>query len=222
MYEENRNILVDFNMLVDTDFGAALYIVKNSTNKNYFVEDYLDSTLDFFRFQAMTRPEENPIEYLFKDEYRGYSDTIYGELMAEKWDRVLEYSPVTDILRLMLAGTDLGGYKITVNCRNQAEVDRLKLANSKWPAEIEIKDISKYICLYIHDILEIERNEWDIKGKTVYVYNYGRNHIANDLSNDGISELALRWAGKSQFNFINPYNTFVLPEGYGGKNEKTV
>lgn len=220
MYEENRNILVDFNMMVDTDFGAALYIIKNSTNKEYFIPDYLDSTLDFFRFKAMTREEENPIEYLFKDKYKGYADNIYGELMAEKWDKVLEYSPVTDILRVMLAGTDIGGYKITVNCRNDAEVQRLKMATAKWPSEIEVKDVSKYICLYIHDIIEIERNDWDIKGKTVYVYNYARNHVGNDLSNDGISELVLRWAGTTLFNLINPYKDFILPEGYGGDNEK--
>ena len=167
----------------------------------------------------MTRPEENPIEYLFKNEYKSYADNIYGELMAEKWDKVLEFSPVTDILRVMIAGTDMGGYKLTINCRNEAEVNRLKMANAKWPAEIEIKDISKFFSIYLHDIVEIERREWDLKGKTVYVYDYARNHEGNDLSNDAIHHLALRWAGTTQFNFIPPYKDFILPEGYGNNDE---
>lgn len=207
--------MIDFHMLVDTDLGAALYLQKNAKNKKVFQEHIPNVNIFYLQYMALTRKEENPIEYMFLDEFKGHADTIYGELMAEKWDAVLDNSPVTDILNVVYASYKMAGYKITINCRNEAEEKRVKLVTHDWKTVIDIKDTSPFFCLYLHDIMSILRNDYQVEGKTVYLYNYSKNHPNDEMYDDDadIHPLALRWQNSVIFKFISPYKTFKMPVG---------
>ena len=209
-----RNVLVDFNMLWDTDLGAALYLRTSTKNTNFFEDHILKANLHYFEYMALARKEESPIEYMFKEEYKGNADTLYGELLAKKWDKVINCSPMTDICRMCKAAVSEGGYRVTVNCRSEEEANRVKLFTRLWGTVIQESDVSGYDFLYVHDLIEIIRRRWNIDGKVIYLYDYARNHENYDIHNgDAVHHLALRWVETSTFNLISPYAKFELPNG---------
>jgi len=212
-------VLADFNILYETDIGAALYLYMESSNKEYF-EDYLNEipTYEFFRFKALTRSEKNPIRYLFKNEYKSSADDIYADLLKTKWDKILHYSPITDIFPTFSLLASNFGTIIQVNCKNQAEVDKLR-TEVTWESFINIEKTSHYSALYLHDIEEVIT--LDAVGKTVYIYDYALNFLNNDMVEKAISPLAIPYGSTTEFKIISPFNDFKIPEGYvGGFNNK--
>lgn len=210
-----KKLMIDFHMLLDTDLGVAIYLKDHVKNINFFQDNISGVNIFYLQYMALTRKEENPIEYMFQDRYKGNADNIYGELMLNKWKNVLDHSPTTEILKVVYNGYKKNGYKITINCRNEDEVDRTRLICKEWNPIINIKDVSLYSSLFLHDIVSIERNGYDVSGKTVYLYNYSKNH-PNDEMKDNYNEIhqdAIKWAGKTIFKFISPYATFKMPIG---------
>ena len=209
-----RSIMVDFNMLVDTDFGCAIYLQKNTKNTKFFKEHIPKANLFYLQYMALSRKEKNPIEYMFNDEYKGNADSIYGELVTQKWNKVLDVSPTTDIMKLFVVSYKGAGYKITVNCMNQEEANKINLLLHDWNTEIDIKDVSPFFCLYLHDIMSIVERGYNIEGKSIYLYNYSKNH-PNDEMDDltAIHPIAIRWNNSAEFNFISPYGNFKMPIG---------
>lgn len=210
-----KKIMVDFHMLLDTDLGSAIYLKDHVKNVNYFQDHIAKVNIFYLQYMALTRKEENPIEYMFQDRYKGNADNIYGELMANKWDKVLDHSPTTEILKVIYSGYKKNGFKVTINCRNEAESDRTKLICRDWHTLIDIKDVSPYSSIFLHDIVSIDRNKYNVVGKTVYLYNYSKNH-PNDEMKDNYNEVhqdAIKWSGKTIFKFISPYAAFKMPIG---------
>lgn len=209
-----KTIMVDFHVLIDTDLGAALYLQRHTKNKRFFEKHIPDANVYYLQYMALTRKEYNPIEYMFLNEYKGNADKIYTELMNEKWDQVVNQSPITDILKIFVTSYKRGGYKFTVNCRNQAEVDKMNLLTKEWNAEIQVKSVEPFFCLYLHDIMSIIDNDYDVKGKSIYLYNYSKNHPNDEMTDmTAIHPIALRWKNTTDFSFISPYINFQIPVG---------
>ena len=212
--EFRNNVIVDFNMLWDTDLGSALYLRASTTKTEYFDDHIMKANLQYFKYMALARKEENPVEYMFKDVYKGNADTLYGQILAEKWAKVLDFSPLTAICKMFLMAVREGGYKVTVNCRNEEEVKRVKLFTNTWTPKLQVEDVKEYDFIYVHDLVELIRRRWNIEGKVVYLYDYSKNHENDDVHNgDAIHHLALRWANVTTFNFISPYADYKMPVG---------
>lgn len=210
-----KRIMVDFHMLVDTDIGCALYLQRHAKNRKIFQEHIPQVNIFYLQFMALTRKEENPIAYMFVDEFRENADNIYMQLIKEKWNSVLNCSPTTDILKILYSGYKQNGFKITINCKNEEEIDRIKMLTKDWVSEINIKDTSPFFCLYLHDLTSIVKNNYDIMGKSVYLYNYSKNHFNDDMSNNNndINQIAIQWIDTTIFKFITPYSKFEMPVG---------
>ena len=212
--EFRRNVLVDFNMLWDTDFGAALYLRASTTKTEYFEDHIVKANLQYFKYMALSRKDENPVTYMFKDTYKGHADALYGQMLVEKWHKVIEYSPMTSIARVLMLAVKDGGYRVTVNCRNEEESKRVKLFTHLWTPVIQVDDVSSFDFLYVHDIVELIRRRWNVEGKVIYLYDYSKNHENDDVHNeDAIHHLALRWAQVATFNLISPYADYQMPNG---------
>ena len=212
--EFRNKVLVDFNMLWDTDLGAALYLRSTTKNTQFFEDHILSANYHYFEYMALSRKEENPIEYMFKEEFKGNADTLYGRLLAEKWDKVLDYSPMTSIGKMFLKAVTDGGYSVTINCRDENEVKRVKLFTHLWKTVIDEKDVKDYDFLYIHDLISIIRRQWNVDKKVIYLYDYSKNHENDDIHNGAaVHHLVLRWAEQATFNLISPYANYTLPVG---------
>ena len=134
------------------------------------------------------------------------------------YSRNIFYSPLTAyiplLLKIFVTSYKKGGYKFTVNCRNQAEVDKMNLLTKEWNAEIQVKSVEPFFCLYLHDIMSIIDNDYDVKGKSIYLYNYSKNHPNDEMTDmTAIHPIALRWKNTTDFSFISPYINFQMPVG---------
>lgn len=206
-----RQILIDFSMLIDTDEGCIKYLLKQYPNSVYF-NDYMKSCSDYFiRYSLLNRTDYNPLSVLLKNEYRSSIDSLYKELLKEKWEEVLELSPITDILKFLNTMLRETGYSLTVNCRNiheQVKLESLDNIDKSWRVQIDCKDIRKYFCLFIKNMLSLS-NKNRLEGKTMYFYDYGPNF--SDYKKKEVDPVLALLSKTNIIKFISPYNDFEFP-----------
>lgn len=207
-----KTLEVDFNVIFDTDLGAALYLLDNTSNKSFFEDYIMGTSIEFHYYSILTRKIENPITYLFKDKYKSQTDSIFKELQEKKWDRVLEYSIPTDLFKMFTIGCENAGFDLTIKCLNERECEHVRKVNPKWKAELEIESIKDFSTLYIHDVKSLVTRKWNTNGKSVYLYAYSLNYKDNDIKMDCINDVGLLFP-HTQFFFIPPYSDFELPKG---------
>ena len=208
----SKSLEVDFNTIFDTDLGSALYLLDNTSNKSYFEDYIMTTTMEFHYYSILTRKIENPITYLFKDKYKSNADLIFKELQDKKWDKVLEYSIPTDILRMFLVGTESAGFNLTIKCINDIECDHIRKINKKWNPQIEIESVDDFSALYIHNVKSLVTRKWNPNCKSVYLYGHALNYKNFDIKMDCINDVGLLFP-HTQFFFIPPYSDFELPKG---------
>lgn len=208
--QKKQKILVDFNMLIDTDVGSCLYLLKNTTKKEYFKDNINYWSYLFIKYQVITRKDENPISVLFKEEYQESSNNIYNELKNSKWGDIIDVSPLTDITAVILAmATNNEFYEIYINCKNKYEKDKIiKEFNNVFKIVENEQDFVKYVSLYIHDLKDIFGKK--LMGKVVFLYDYALNYFDKDMHTKAINEYAIPYYGTTEFKFITPYKDFVL------------
>lgn len=211
MKDFRKNTLVDFSVLFDTDIGCCLYLYKYA--KKDFFESYIyTATYEYIQYMVLCRKERNPIRFMFKNEYKKNADIIYNELLEKKWNKVLNISPPTDILKIIM-GLHLADIaNITVNCRNEEEVKKLNRSiEEHWKTVVNEENFDDYFVLYVHDMEDILKR--DLKEKVVNLYGYARNYVNKDMRNQAISEYCILFANTTKFTLISPFSNFVLPEG---------
>lgn len=206
-----RSILVDFPVLVDTDEGCIRYLLKKYPNSPYFL-DYMKDTSDYYiRYALLTRKEFNPLSILFKEDYLSSIDDLYKELKSDHWEEVLELSYPTDILKFFNTVIKETGYSVTVNCSNiheQVRLESFKNIDSSWKIGIDIKNIRKYFCLYIKNILSL-RDMNRIEGKSIYLYDYGPNY--ENYKEKKLDPIVALLGKTNIVKTIFPYNGFEFP-----------
>lgn len=206
-----KNTLVDFSVLFDTDIGCCLYLYKQAKRK--FFEPYIyTATYSYIRYMVLSRKEKNPIRFMFKKEYKKNADSIYNQLLEKQWDKVISFSPQTNILKLIFNLQINNLSNLSINCRNEEESKKIKsFSQINWNVVINETDYKDYFIIYAHDMEEqITR---DIKGKVVNLYGYARNHTSKDLSLEALSEYCILFANVTQFTLIPPFSDFIIPEG---------
>ena len=211
---KRRNILVDFNMLFDTDLGVLYYLMDRYPRSKFFKPYLFQDNIFFFKYASITRKEVNPICILLNKDYKSSADNLYKELLDKRWVNVIKFSPRTDILKMIYYGYKKSGYRIYINCRNEYEKKHIEIVakNTNWITKINEEDVSDYGCLYIHDLNELN-NMKNVICKTIYVFDYALNYLDFDMENKAINPTVVKYADSVEFKFISPYADFRLPEG---------
>lgn len=206
-----KNILVDFNTLIDTDEGCIRYLLKTYPNSPFFL-DYMKDTNDYYiRYALLTRTEYNPLSILFKEEYKSSIDDLYNELKETKWEEVLSLSYPTDIFKFLNMVSNQAGYIITVNCDNiheQVKLESFKDMDQSWNISIGTKNIRKYFSLVVKNIYSFSHMR-NISGKTIYFYDYGPNFT--DYHKKVINPILVILSKTNILKFIFPYSNFEFP-----------
>lgn len=205
---KKQHILIDFNMLFDTDLGCIRYLLYTYPNSKFFLNHIKNSTDYFITYSLLTRRDINPLSVLLKPEYIENKDSLYQELVKNKWEDVLKFSEKTDILRLIYSTYKSSGYYITINCLNTLEQFKIEELISEWSTVIDCTNASKYFCLFIHDILDFTKYS-NLDGKCIYIYDHASNFL--DYEQRVLSPLALLKSRSNELKIISPYSDFELP-----------
>lgn len=176
---DGNNILVDFDLVVDTDLGL-INMMKKEYNNSEFVLRYLNSMKDKIIIdQLLEREEKNPLSIIIKEEFKDSIDSLYKEFTETEYDNILKYSSVTDIMHLITVYINTGTVHAVIICKNKSEeqlinnlnIPQLKVIVEKDKSKI---DLSSYDSIFIKDYSDILKFNGVI-AKNIFIGNYKFN-----------------------------------------------
>ena len=207
--KDAKKLLVDFDMLYDIDLACVLYLIDNCDKKvPYFNEWIFYSSLYHIKSLILTRTKKNPLSILFKPEMHDKIDGIYKELLTNKYEEVIKYAGLTDILSV-LKGTEenTSSIKVTVNCKNLTDQLQIEafLHTRKWNTVIELDDVSGFSAIFVHDVDSITGYK-NVSGKAIYLYDYALNY--EDFFEKKYHPYAVLLSKTNAIKYIAPYSNF--------------
>lgn len=176
---DSNNILVDFNMVVDTDLGL-INMMKREYNNTEFVLKYINSMKDKIIIdQLLERKDKNPLSIIIKDEFRDSIDNLYKEFIETEYDNILKYSSTTDIISLINVYINTGAVHVDIICKNKSEeqiINNLNIPQLKVIVENDKSkiDLSNYDTIFIKDYSDI-LNFTEVVAKNIFIGNYKFN-----------------------------------------------
>lgn len=170
--------LVDFEMLVNTDYGVIQLMKRDYSNGDFIDLDYLNTVPDYALLgELYNRDYENPLLMILKDEYKDQADSLYEQILEEKYKDVLELSITTNVKALMTMYIKNDQMPVTVLCKNIHEQHFINKLNEGYQITLEPRtklNTDLYDFYYIKKFKDV----LDFKGiqvKNLYIARYGFN-----------------------------------------------
>lgn len=176
----NNHILIDFDLIKDTDVGIIKVIQQKYNDKKVFKQFLFNSDI-ICRSALQGRIELNPLDLIVIDDLKEESDDLYNQIISRESEDIIKYASNTNCTKLITSFAKTNLVYITVICKNIYEeryIRSLFNKNDKISIIIETDkskiDISSYDVLYIKNIKDCLLFK-DLKGKNIYIPNYGFN-----------------------------------------------
>lgn len=182
-----NNILIDYDLLFDEDYGIRQIILDKYRNNDCFKIEML-TKLDKNTLNGVlaSREDKNPLSIMLKTEYMDSKDSLYEEFREQLSDEIIKLSPKTDLVQTLKMLSFTKEVKINILCKKilQKQNIKEKITNMDYNIILydgEKIDIKNYDSLYIksYDILDIITFP---KAKNIYVADYRFNSLEYLLS----------------------------------------
>ena len=175
------NILVDFNAIIDTDYG-----IFSTMKDKYSSEEYsVILRVNLYDKRAIKhllneRKFKNPLQYVLKKDNQDKADEIYNLIMDNDKEYVLSKSIETDIAMWVYNMNLTNIIHCTILCRDQYEADYIKKSNDFKNfkvlieddfSKINTKEYDGYVLKDIDDLIKFRH----IEGKNIFICDYGFN-----------------------------------------------
>lgn len=179
------NVLVDFNTIIDTDFGLLALIDREYLDKDLLSVDWFNKhhTIKELTKALYTRTCKNPLHLCNVSMNESEENSLYDEFMNKKYDDILKLSMITSVYEFLNQLKLSGEIGITIVCNNEKEIELLNSLsvtskiNKTLLFDLDIDKISlnyhQFLFKYIDSGLITYLK--DIIDKTVYVASYGFN-----------------------------------------------
>ena len=171
-----NNILVDFDLLVDKDYGL-IQLIKKDYSDNDFIDDIIFKMKDKILLgELLTRKEKNPLSIIFKKDYTQSLDSLYNEFLELELDNILNYSLITNMLDLMITYVETSSAIVTVICKNKSEeqfINKYKLKTIVYE-DFSKLDIKEYDSIFIKDYSKILEFK-NLIAKNIFIGRYNFN-----------------------------------------------
>ena len=184
--EHDNEILVDFNILFDTDL--AIYKIIKSKYRNIPYTDKRLMKIDN-EYQAifllLMREKNNPLSILMPEVN---SDKLYQQFLNDK-ETLFKYTKQTDLFRFMhILSINASSISITIQCEDEAEAIFVTKICNKYgigfnliiqkKTDINIDGYTTLYIKYLSDLIKFT----NIQGKNIYISNAGYNLNINDYN----------------------------------------
>lgn len=199
-----KKLLVDFNMILDIEYGLLKTIKSSFNNTDYFSNlEFIDDNINI-KHRIMYRTQDNILSLISTDKTKDQIDDLKKQFIEEEYDAILDNSITTDF-KLYL--DELIKNKITpditILCTNKKEESICKKYGYKCMTLIKIDwdYLNKnYDIFYFRYIKFLSDNKCNIQGKIIY----STNSVLNIMNKDAIVSLSLLNA--NIYKFIDLYN----------------
>ena len=206
-------IIVDFDSIVDTDFGIICYVIKHYKDSKYLLDYVVKGTEYFVKCLLLVREDENPLSIIFKPEYKNSIDSILKEIeTTDEYKEVLKHAKPTAIFGLIETYKKTNGViDATILCKNQIQEQYIKKIDNNLKVIVsESIDLEPYGTMIVKNYSSLLRHN-NVLGKSIIVceYAYNMDKDRDRVLNPKVDVLI----SKSNNTFIVfPYLNFKLPE----------
>ena len=119
--------MIPFNMIVDTDIGLFAIILKYYLDPKVFNESFFkDHKIVDLIHILYNREKENPLYLCINQGYEDSCDSLYEELIVDKYAEILQLSVKTEFYKLIRSFNLQRDISLTIVCNRQEEIDLLK------------------------------------------------------------------------------------------------
>lgn len=206
------NVLIPFNLLVDTDMGLLKLIEYEYHNDEYFWPGMIDCDDTLKQFSLLSRTDPNPLSVVMKSEDPELQKDLYNQFMEKEYSSILKLSSNTSLCAIssILRTSIDKSVRVTVLCKSQEEADliekrRIPVENNIL-GEPETISLDKYNVLFLKDVEDIRRYK-NVDGKEIYIANYGFNMVIEPDEEQPLlpMEVLYDYAGSNEFSLISVY-----------------
>ena len=122
------DVLVPFNLIVDTDMGLIKLLEFDYSNTEYFHEGILNTEEENQQYLLNTRNNRNPLSIVFKKDDPELMDDLYKQFIEKEYDNILQLSCNTSLANLANAlREDISQViRLTILCQSKAEENIIK------------------------------------------------------------------------------------------------
>lgn len=186
-----NNILMDSDMLLDSDIGIYRVIMNEFPESDYFLHRFDNVSIEVMRSELLTMEENNVLKLLMDDEFINSADSLIDEIRETYKEKIVDNSSFTKLLNLVRMYLDTELISVTVICRNSFEEDKIKKVRPEIKTvlykQINVMLANRYDSWYFKDYKDALK--LNPKGKNIYLGNYNFN-IKNDTVNKTASILS--------------------------------
>jgi hypothetical protein len=211
--EHGRNIIAEFETLVDVDLGILRLIQIKYPNKKYMKDHVLKGDDYFLRCLLLERKNINPLSILFKDEYQENIDSILDDIYKNEIEEVYKLSEPLSLFGLMQTYKKNEAIGTCVLCKNIQQEQYIKrvddtLTIRKDGYNVSLNNYDVFAIKTYKDILNYTK---PIKGKSIYLMNYKYNLEDKDGLTIPLLEISKHVTDVNNLYMIDPYIDFKLP-----------
>ena len=175
-YQNKDNaLLIEFEILVDTDLGLWRYIKQNHYDDQVSNKKFLDLDETIARAALLNRHEQNPLTLIT---LLRNPDGLYQELMDRHELEILQCSDPYSLFGLMeTINQEASSVKIDILCQNEIERAYIKAISNDLEVFVSPKDKidpTQYSAIYMKYIKSFTEYP-TMKGRYIYVANAGYN-----------------------------------------------
>ena len=207
------DVLVPFNLIVDTDMGLIKLLEFDYSNTEYFHEGILNTEEENQQYLLNTRNNRNPLSIVFKKDDPELMDDLYKQFIEKEYDNILQLSCNTSLANLANAlREDISQViRLTILCQSKAEENIIKLRNiphfRPLVSRPELVNLNNYDSLYIKDVHDLDKFKKEIFKKSIYVANYGFNIVIDPEQVNPLidPETAYTYGGVNEFFVVSVY-----------------
>ena len=207
------DVLVPFNLIVDTDMGLIKLLEFDYSNTEYFHEGILNTEEENQQYLLNTRNNRNPLSIVFKKDDPELMDDLYKQFIEKEYDNILQLSCNTSLANLANAlREDISQViRLTILCQSKAEENIIKLRNISnfrpLVSRKELVNLNNYDSLYIKDVHDLDKFKKEIFKKSIYVANYGFNIVIDPEQVNPLidPETAYTYGGVNEFFVVSVY-----------------
>lgn len=175
------NVLVPFELMIDTDMGLIKLLEFDYNNDEYFYPGILNAGEEAQQYLLNTRKNKNPLSIACKKDDQELIDDLYNQFMEKEYDQILMLSCNTNLVDLanVLKISADQVIRLTVLCKDIREkklLEHRKISLFRTlVCNYEAVDLSKYDTIYVKDAQDLDKFKKSIFRKNIYIANYGFN-----------------------------------------------
>lgn len=209
-----NNILVDFDLLIDKDFGL-IQLLKKDYSDNGFIDDIIFKMKDKILLgELLQRKNKNPLSIAFKKEYLQSIDSLYNEFIELEFDNILKYSLKTNILDLVKTYIETSSSAVTVICKNKSEeqfINKYKLKTIICD-NLSKLDISEFDSIFIKEYSKVTEFK-NLSAKNIFIGRYNFNLEDDEYTPK--EEISVLVADVNIISVIDVYNSdkYIILKG---------